>query len=231
MTPKGIIETVSSLMNDTNQVQYTNENCLPYLNIALRDLQEIFEQNGITYTYEVSDAIEVPAGTDVVRRTFGPPQLPSGLIEIKQLWERQHGVDPYIPMVRKEFLPHNLEGPATSQFGIWAWINDEIRLLPASQDNDLKIDYIKSMFTLPLTLDQINFNFPFVNCEQYLAFRTASLCSLYIGENETRAQFLSSDAEIAKDRVLTIWTKGKQSITTRRRPFRASYKGRRGWLF
>jgi hypothetical protein len=197
----------------------------------MQDLQEIFEQNNITYSNASSAAITVPAGITSIGRTGGPPQLPSNLIEIRQLWERQSGIDPYIPMVRKEYLPHNLEGTNISQFLMWAWINDAIKVLPANQNIDLKIDYVATMFDLPITIDRINLILPYENCKQFLGFRAASLCSLYIGENESRAQMLSQDAAIALERVLGIWSKGKQSIVTRRRPFRAGFKNRGGWWY
>lgn len=229
MTPAEVMESIAALMNDTQRVTYTDEACLPYLNIAMQDLQEIFEQNNITYSNASSSAITVPAGVTTIARTGGPPQFPSNLIEIRQLWERPTGIDPYIPMTRKEYLPHNLEGTPISQFLMWAWLNDTIKVLPANQVIDLKMDYVANMFNLPISIDAINGVLPFENCKQFLSFRGASLCSIYIGENETRAQMLAQDANIALERVLGIWSKGKQSIITRRRPFRSGFKNRGGW--
>lgn len=229
MTPVEVIDAIAALMNDTQQVTYTDAACLPYLNIAMQDLQEIFQQNNITYTNATSAAITVPAGVTSIRKFGGPPQLPSNLVEIRQLWERPTGNDPYIPMDRKEYLPHNLEGTPISQFLIWAWMDDAIKVLAANQVIDLKIDYVANMFNLPITIDMINGVLPFENCKQYLSFRGAALCSQYIGENETRSQILAQDAAIALERVLGIWSKGKQSIATRRRPFRAGFKNRGGW--
>lgn len=231
-TPAEIISMTASLMNDTAQTLYTNAACLPYLNIALSELQEKYEQNNVPTTNEVSAVIAVPAGETVVKKVTNSltlPQLPSDLIEIQRVWERESGVDPFVAMVRKEFLPHYLEGQWISQFLIWVWENDEIHLLPANQDNDLKLDYIKNIFDLPITISRINEHFPFENVKTFLGYKTASLCSMFIGENQSRAQILEAEAQLAMDRTLSISTKGRQAITTRRRPFRAGYKSR-GWF-
>lgn len=228
MTPNQIAQGIAALMNDTLQIVYTPANVLPYINIALRDLQEIFETANVQYTNATSIEITVPAGTTEIGVSGGPPQLPTGLIEIQNLWERQAGVDPWIPMVRKEFLPYDLDGPRISQFLIFVYENGRIKVLAANQDNDLKIDFIKDMFTLPINIAQIDIQLPFNLCQSYLEYRGAQLCSMYIGENPTRAEALGLDAQLAIDRALGIYSKGRQSISTRRRPFRAGFKSRGG---
>ena len=56
--------------------------------------------------------------------------------------------------------------------------------------------------------------------------RRQLLCSMFIGENETRAQVLNEQAEQAKERMEGISNKGRQHIMTRHRPFRAAFKAR-----
>lgn len=226
-TPDEIMASAAALMNNTERDVYTNEAVLPYFNLAVQELQELFELHNIPVTNSVSAAITVPAGTSVISKT-GPVRYPGNLVEIQQLWERPEGNDPWIPMSRKEFLPHYLEGAEISQFLVWSWIKEEIHVLPATQDNDLKIDYVSRMVTLPITIEQVNIDLPFSNVKTYLDFKTASLCAMFIGENQSRAQILESEAALAMDRALGIKVKAAQAINTRRRPFRSSYK-RRGW--
>lgn len=228
MTPQEVISGIASLMNDTAQYQYTNENVLPYLNIAMRDLMEIFEVANVQYTNATSEILNIPAGTREIGPSGGPPQLPSGLIEIQNVWERQAGIDPWIPMSRKEFLPYYEEGVEISQFLVFVYNEGKIQVLPANQDNDLKIDFIKNMFNLPININQMAMQMPFNLCQSYLEYRGAQLCSMYIGENPTRAEQLGMDAQLAIDRALSIYAKGRQAINTRRRPFRSSYKSRSG---
>ncbi len=223
--PDHIIDMVASLMNDTAQTLYTNAAVLPYLNIALDDLQESFEQNNIPVTNEESAAITVPAGKTVIG--FGTiPALPADLVEIQKVWERTSGIIPYTPMVRKEFIPKSHEDESITQFLLWVWIDQEIRVIKATANIDIKIDYIKNIFNTPLLVGDIGVNLPIINVKQYLGYHTASLCSMFIGENETRAETLESLAIQALDRELGIPIKGRQAITTRRQPFMGSYRRR-----
>lgn len=224
-TPSEIIDMAASLQNDTAQTQYTDPACLPYLNMALDELQEIFEANNIPVTNEVSIVLTIPIGQTVIGYTTG---LPNNLIEIQQLWERSAGTNPWIPMTKKEFLPHYLEGVEYTTFRYWAWINNEIRLFPCNQENDIKMDYIQSIFDTPIDINdvEIDLGIRFKNIKSFLGYKTAALCSMYIGENETRAAALNGQAEQALERSLGISIKGTQSIIARRRPFRASYKMR-----
>ncbi len=214
----------ASLMNDTAQTVYTDAAQLPYLNMALDDLQEIFELNNIPVTNEKSSALTVAAGVTVIAFSGTTPTLPAGLIEIQQLWERTTGVIPWVPMTRKEFIPNSREDQNITQFLIWSWIDQEIRLVESTASNDLKIDYIKSIFATPIAIGDIAVDLPIINVKQYLGFRTGALCAMFIAENETRAGVLNGEAELALDRELGIPIKGRQAITTRRQPFQSRYR-------
>jgi hypothetical protein len=220
---------VAPLMNDAALTQYNNESCLPYFNIALRELQEVFQENNIPVTNEVSSVLTIPASTIVIAFVGTTPILPAGLVEIQQLWESDDSGNTWTPMIRKEFIPHSLEQPELDSFMIWAWVDNEIRLPPASSILYLKIDYIKNLFTLP-TIETIDTDLGanFINLESFLGYRTAGLCARFIGENPTRADQLDGNATDSLARALNIPTKGRQAIMTRRRPFRSSYK-MRGW--
>jgi len=225
--PSEIITAVASLMNDSAQSLYTNASVLPYLNLSLDELQEIYELNDIPTTKETSAPITVKAGVSKIGFDT-TPALPSDLIEILQLWESTTGLNQWTPMDKKEFLPHYLENNTTiSMFLIWALEHGDINLIPANADNDLKIDYIASMFNTPIQIEDINVNLPFTNVKTYLEYKTAALCAMFIAENEERALALDSLTGSALSRALGIPIKGMQSVVTRRRPFRFSYKSRR----
>src|SRR6266851_4896674 len=119
-TPSEIITTVASLMNDYTQSQYTNTACLPFFNLALDELQELFELNGIPITNNTSAIITLAAGINILGIDT-TPALPSDFIETQQLWESPTGLNKWTPMIKKEFIPHYLEdGTTISQFLIWA---------------------------------------------------------------------------------------------------------------
>lgn len=222
--PSEIISTVANLMNDYSQSLYTNAACLPFFNLSLDELQEVFEQNGIPVTNETSAAIAVKSGVSKIG--FDTiPALPSDLIEIQELWESQSGLDQWTRVDKKEFLPHYLQdGTSISQFLIWSLQKGRIELIPANQDNDLKIDYTANMFNTPILIKDINVNLPFTNIKTYLEYKTAALCAMFIAENETRAMALDGLAGTALNRATGIPIKGMQSVVTRRRPFRFNYK-------
>jgi len=226
VTPAEIISAIASLQNDTEQQVYTNAACLPFFNIALNRLQEEFELNNVPVTNETSAVIQVDAGVTSVGFSVTPPSLPSNLIEIRQLWESPRGLNQYTPMRRKDFLPHYLENNTTiSQFLIWAWIEQEIRLIAADANNDLKLDYIQYLFA-PVTIDTVDDNITILNVTSYLEFKAGAYCAMFIGEDSVRAGALDQEADASLTRSLGISTKGRQSIRTRRRPFRASFKSR-----
>jgi len=227
-TPAEILDMTASLMNDTRKTKFTHKACLPYFNMSLRSLQEEFELNNIPATNEVSAVLNVPSGTDTIAIAGTTPVYPADLVEIRQLWESTEGLNQWIPMRREIFIPHYLENNTQlSQFLIWAWISNEIRLIAANANNDLKLDYIKSIFA---TIDDNNFDTDlgasFKTIFNYLGFKTAAYCSMFIGENPTRAVALNEEANSSLTKSLGISIKGQQTIGVRRRPFMQAYKRR-----
>lgn len=225
MTPAEIFDDSAALLNDQVQSIFTDEVLLPYYNMALQKLQETFELNNIPITNETSSVIEVDTGVSSISFTTTPP-LPSDLIDVRELWESPRDQNVWTPMKRKEFLPHYLDqDQPINQFLIYSWINQEIRLIAANTDNDLKIDYLKSI--LPrITITDIDTEVTVLNVTLFLTNWTAGLAAYFIGENESRATVLYGLANQSLETSMGISVKGQQSITTRRRPYRAAYKQR-----
>lgn len=223
----------ASLLNDTAKTVYTYAAQSPYLRMALQELREFFELNNIPVTQSTSVSIEVAAGVTAIEfNNAGTPllpKLPDDLVEPAQLWERQHNVNPYTPMSKRDYLPHDLEDVNTNNFVYYTWNGQKIEFLASNQDNDIKIDYIKQMF--PDAGDTIDENtiINVVNGASFLQYRVAALCAEFIERNETSANALNANAVLSIDRATGIGVKGKQNIMTRRRPFRAAYK-KRGWM-
>ena len=229
VTAATIMNQSAALMNDAAKSIYTFTIQIPYLNQALQELQEIFELNNVPVTDTVtSDPITVPAGDIAIGYepaipVPGTPYLPDDLIEPKVVWERMTGVDPYVPMTKLDFLPRYMEGVEITQFVYFTWQSQEIRVLAVNQINQIKIDYIRSLFaTFTASTDEV----AVVNCASFLEYRTAGLLAQFCAENPTRAQSLNQDAILALDRSVGIGTKGRQAINIRHRPFRSSYKRR-----
>jgi hypothetical protein len=221
----------AALLNDQQRQTFTDAVLLAYLNIARNELQEIFELNNIPVTKETSAVITVPAGTTVIEIEpdpiviIGTPYYPPDLIEIERLWESPTGQNSWYPVTKRDYLIQSEINNLVSVFGEWAWMDQEIRILASGAIIDLKIDYIKSLF-LPLAIGDIAESNIILNTDTFLQYRVAGLASEFIDENGARAQALNSYGLMALDRSLGISTKGRQSIVTRRRPFRSSYKNR-----
>jgi len=223
MTTAGYIMARSaSLLNDTNRHIYTDVNLVPYLNVALQELREEMELNNVAYTNESSAVIPLSVGMDNIGGITGPA-LPTGLIEIQELWQCERGSNArWAPIPRYEFLPNSWSQPANF-IPCWAWQGQAIKFIPANTLLDIKLDFIRSNLA---DISDAGSVIQLINCENVLAYRTAGLGARYIGENPTRADSLDGDALRARDNFLGINTKGKQSIRTRRRPFQAGYKAR-----
>ena len=217
-----VMDKSASLMNDTAKVVYTYVALIPYLNIALQELQEEFQLNSIPSTELTSAVIQVNAGfSEIVYNGVGVPSLPTDMVEPAQLWERTRNIDPFIPMSKRDYLPHVLEGITVSQFMYYVWQNQKILLLASNQNNDVKIDYIKELFT-PVVNENSLINI--INAKTFLEYRTAALCAEFIERNKVSSDSLNMYASLAIDRATGIGVKGKQNIMTRRRPFRSGYK-------
>lgn len=212
-----------ALLNDLENKQlFTNAALLPYLNIAMRELSEIYEENGLPSTKVSSTEINVRAGVLNIGGLNGPA-LPDDLVEINQLWERTFGTSvDYVKMSKRDYLPAT--PVITSYLQYYTWQKQVINFIGANADIGVKIDYIANVF--PKVTDE-NSIIPIINSQTCLGFRTAGLAAEFIGENESRAASLNSNASSAVERLIGMGNNANQAIITRRRPFRANWKSNR----
>lgn len=221
-----VMDLAAAALNDVNKTRYTYAIQIPYLKLSLQELQEIYELNSLSVTEKTSAAIPVNAGvTELIFNAPSQPRLPDNLIEPEQLWERPRDNDPFVPMTRKNYLPHNLQGVETSSLMYWVWQDNKILFLSSNADNDVKIDYIGSLFPKYISTET---PIPVINAQNYLAYKTAELIADMIEHNQPRAQANGARATLSLDRISGITVKSKQQIMTRRRPFRQAFK-RLGW--
>lgn len=222
---KDIMNTSAAALNDAVLSVYTYDAQMPYLNMALQELKELFQLNSVSVTEKRSATIELESSDTEILFNNGVKSLPSDLIEPLTLWESSHGTNTWTMMTRRDFLPLYYEGSETNQYLYYTWQDNKIKLLNVNADNDIKIDYVSDLFH-----NVINESSPIniINGIGYLGYKTAALCARFIGANKTRADELDLLAELAMNRSLGISSKSKQTIVTRRRPFRMGYK-QRGW--
>src|SRR5207249_459003 len=209
-----VMQKSPSVLNDTTLSVYTYSAQLPYLRIAVDELQEYFQLHDLAVTQLTSTIINVPVGQIQC-------SLPSDLIEPQEVYERAEGIDPFVKMTRKEYLPHYLESVPLNRFVYYVWQGQVIKFPVSVRNNDLKIDYIRQLFS---TIVDENTQINIINAKTFLEYRTASLCAEFIERNLASSASLNNYAMLALDRTTGISIKGKQNIMTRRRPFRAGWK-------
>lgn len=226
-TAGDVMDISAALLNDPARDIYTYSAQIPYLKLAVQELQEHFQQNNIPVTNETSTVIALDAGVDVIGfEDFAPPpNLPDDLIEIRQLWYSPRDENQWLPCTRRIYMPHFLEDVDIAPLTFYTWNDQQLTFLPSTTDNDIKLDYIQTIF--PEIVDE-NTQLSVINSKTFLEYRTAALAARFVGENPTRADQLDGFAVLGSDRATSIGTKGQQVIQIRRRPFRASWK-RRGY--
>lgn len=226
LTAGQVMDLAAARLNDVSKSKYTYAVQIPFLNLALLDLQEIYEANNVPVTDDTSAIIYVPsAPAGVVEIGFSGTAgriLPADLIELKVVWQSTRNLNQWTRLSPVDYLPQ-WGVTQISSFSCYQWADQKLKVIAANADNDLKLNYIKSLFaTVTAAADQLNI----INGKTYLVNQTASYVALDVEENELRATALRVDANNSLDKSLTITTKGRQKIQTRRLPFRAGFKSR-----
>lgn len=215
-----VMDLSCALLNDVQKQKYTYALQLPYLKMALMELSELLELSNIPVTNEVSTVLTVPIGTPQIGYAT-VPALPAALVELINVHESDSATKDFVRITPAEFLPAYLFGTTNSNFGVYAWRNNFIELPVSNGIRYLKLDYIQS---LKNNVVDENSMIGITNGESFLHYRTAGLCAWFVDENKERADVLNNDAQLAIDRATGIGIKGKQNLTTRRRPFRSAFR-------
>ena len=231
ITAGQIMDRVANLLNDPNKTDYTYLVMTPYLNMAIEELSELLEEsNNSPSGQTTSTPILIPVGQNKIVSaedpTVGIPHYPDDLTEIQMVSERTVGSnESFLKLTRKEILQ---SFPPSNSLLFWCWEDQQIKFNPngALSDREVQITYVRQ--GVPYVANE-NATITMINSRAYLAYKTASFCALFIGENETRAKVLEGQAERAVERITSISNKGRQQIMTRHRPFRAGYKSRGGF--
>ncbi len=225
MIAKQVMDKSAVLLNDSALSIFSYSAQIPYLNIALDELQEELELNNVPITNKTAAVITILTGITGIGGGGGNPNLPPNLVEPINLFERTTGSTyTFVQMTKVDFLPVNQVPTAFLLF--WSWEGDVIKFVPggATGSVDIQLHYVKSIFgEIATETDAI----PWDKAKTFLTYRNAALCAEFIGENLERATELNGFAGLALNRALGIATKGRQSISTRRRPFMSSWRARR----
>lgn len=210
-----------ALLNDQDNAVYTNAVQLEYFKLAYETIRQACEDHNIPITNKTSEAITISQGITDIGGPTGPA-LPADLIEPMECWEIPAGTnDDYMLMRRLQFLPKT--SVLTAYLEVWQWAEQYIHFIGASGDIQVKLDYLAT--GMPDVTDE-NSIIKLKNAVNYLKYRTAAHCAMFIDQDETRAETLNALATEAYDTLMGILIKNSQNIQTRRRPFMANYKFR-----
>lgn len=237
-----LMDRAANLLNDPNKTDYTYKVMLPYLNLAIEEFCDLLSESNspfanLTSYHWSAEPILVPKNGPYLLTpedpTPGMSKYPGDLIEIQEIQERPYSSVPHHPsdpafgayrrLPRREFPEPS---PPTNSLVWWVWERGIIRFNAASIDMEVVLKYVFQ--GIPYAADE-NTIITLIGARTYLSYKTAAFCALFIGENESRAKILETQADEAAERSITISNKGKQEIVTRHRPFRAAYKARGGF--
>lgn len=225
LTAGEVMDRAAALLNDPAKTDYTYVAQLIYLNMAIDELVENLEESNASPTNQTSTVITVSLGKNKITpiESIEIPHYPVDLVEIQEVGERATGTqDSFIRLGRREFLQ---AFPPNQSLLFWIWEDQQIKFNPsgALSSRDIQLRYVRQAITQAIDGTTV---IGTINARSYLSYKTAALCSQFIGENETRAGILNQEANRALERMEGISNKGKQQVMTRHRPFRASYKSR-----
>lgn len=209
-----IIASANMYLNDVSQSLYTNTVLIPHVQNAVLELQSMCLANSIQLLQAETSEQDVTAGSKAL------PSPPTDMIVPIELFERPWGstnIEDYEPMIHKEWLPDEAQED-TLRF--WVYQRDTIAFLGALTDRGVKMHYWKLITNISVTTDPI----PTLNSQNFLAYRAAATAARFVGENDARADYLDSMAQMFMDTFLTTAVKAIQNLPARRIPFSRKFR-------
>lgn len=209
-TAGAVLTDTRVLLNDANGYQYDDNALLPYLKIAWDELAAVLAYHSIPILKEVSSEITVDSSTTVVAG-------PTDLITPIKLQEKPAGSSDEL---YQDMIPRYWEGseyPPTAYINYWAWREQQFYFAPHTNDQTVRIFYIKDLSVLADANSQLSVH----HCKVVLSKRTAGLAARYMGANPTRADSLDADAKFFLNLVVAREVQTAQSVPVRRRAYRA----------
>jgi len=227
LTAAEVMDRAAALQNDPDKTDYTYVRMLPYLNMAIDELVEVLEESNSSPSNQTSVIIPLAIGQYMITPMEHPtgPHYPINLVEIQEVLERGNADQSFVRLTRREFTS---DFPTSKNLMYWAWEDQIIKFNPkgASEVREIQLRYVGQAIAQASNETAI---IGTINSRSYLSFKTAALCSQFIGENENRAGILQAQAEKSLERLVGISNKGRQEMVTRHRPFRAGWKRRGGF--
>lgn len=205
-------------LNDAAQTTFTSAVLFPFLQEALLKLRSAMLLAGIPYT-EITDSAQTMSVSANVQTVA--PTASKVLIAPISLHEAPVGstLGQYILVERVESQP--LRDPRDT-IGQWWFAEEVVKIPPITAARAVILRYEQDVTVITSVGSNINI----VGAQLYLRKKTAALATFYIGENSTRAQVLSNEADEELDKYLGIQVRNQQALPTKRIPFRRGNRWR-----
>ena len=197
---------------------FTDAVLLNFANKAYRKVQERLLQAGSRSQITETIFFTVPAGTtSITDSTF--PQLPPDFLAPRDLWDRAVGAQFFntSSMNPVDYIPNAAPGSYNTVF---AWYEDGLYFLGATQDTDIKMRYSQAK---PDVSDGTGY-FLIRGCEDAIASKTAEMAAASRGAMNTA--FFTNMFEQDIQGLLNMQTHARQFQPSRRR---ANNRRRNAW--
>lgn len=210
MLASEVMNMSASLLNDTARATYTYTVQLPYLRMALRDLEGKLILDGSPLFQEVSADINYVANAATIT-------VPADFFLPIRVFEAEANTtdDNSWKLMTETSWDTNSE-PDTQVLTKWNFRDAALNVLPASVNREVRLHYIKSSLvtivddTTQMALDR---------ALNTMGFKTAEYVARYIMNNPQRADSLEKDGATQEDAFRSALIKNNQNKVVRRKPY------------
>jgi hypothetical protein len=212
-TAGSVILRAANHLNDSSQLVYTTPVLLPFLNMALDELEGELAVFGLSALKKTTVTIPVPANSPSI------PAMPVDFVEPLSLRERISGsTDDWTPITEVSDIDPNMDNvPSIIQ---WTIRNVTIFINPPQVDREVVLDYVGGLTQASSAGTAIDIE----ASREYLGLVTARNAASDLGNSPSKAKTFDSRIERAQDRIIRRFLNNTQmAMGVRRRP----YTGRR----
>lgn len=214
-TVADVMDVAAAALNDNNKALFTYDVQMPYVRMAIRDVEQDFLLSGVTIGLVDDIAIPVLKGETEL-------SLPPSFFLPISLAERAYGSnDQYVPMTERAFANDDISIPAIDTLNTWDFRHNCINFNACTADREVKLNFWR---TLPSVLNQNQTGY-LVGAINTIGFKTAQYCAKFIGNNEARSDSVGLEYQDSLDKILGLYTKNNQGKRVRRKPFRLNNTG------
>lgn len=204
-----IMDTSAAYLNDTARRLYTNTVQLPYLRMAVEELEQLLAVYGVDISHKTSTAIDVTAGTTSLN-------LPNDFMVPIQLFERRDGATKetdWQEMTEVDEIPNDQPGESLA---VWSFQDNSIKFVGATGNREVKLVYIRMLSAISGASSPIDE----YKLKPWLSAKTAELCARFVGRNSPVADEIAASRVFpAEDSVIRLYVLNGQNLRYRHKPF------------